>query len=390
MSKEVKSMRKLAAGLLLALGLTTAAQAADPVRVGVVISETGPGASLGIPEGRSIRLLPREIEGRPVEWIVLDDGSDTTRAVTNMRKLISDNRVDAIIGSTVTPASIAMVEVAAEQRIPMISLAGSAAIVTPVDERRHWVFKTAQNDALMAGAVVEHMAAAGVKSLGVIAVSDSYGDGWLGIMAPLLEARGIRIVATERYARTDTSATGQTLKVLSARPDAVFIISAGTPAALPAKALRERGYRGPMYQTHGVANADFLRVGGREVEGTVLPVAPVTVADQLPESHPSRAIARQYRDAYEAAHGANSVSAFGSYAYDAGLLLQRAIPVALRTAQPGTPEFRAALRDALEGLRDVTYVNGVVNMSATDHIGQDERARVMAIIKDGTWQALPR
>jgi branched-chain amino acid transport system substrate-binding protein len=373
-------MRKLAAGLLLALGLTTAAQAADPIRVGVVLSETGPGASLGIPEGRSIRLLPREIEGRPVEWIVLDDGSDTTRAVTNMRKLISDNRVDAVIGSTVTPASIAMVEVAAEQRIPMISLAGSAAIVSPVDDRRRWVFKTAQNDALMAGAVVDHMAAAGVKSLGIIAVSDSYGDGWLGIIAPLLEARGIRVTGTERYARTDTSVTGQTLKVLSGRPDAVFIISAGTPAALPPKALRERGYRGPMYQTHGVANADFLRVGGREVEGTVLPVAPVTVADQLPESHPSRVIARQYRDAYEAAHGAN----------DAGLLLQRAIPVALRTAQPGTPEFRAALRDALEGLRDFTYVNGVVNMSATDHVGQDERARVMAIIKDGTWQALPQ
>lgn len=383
-------MRKLAAGLALALGLSTAVQAAEPVRVGVVISETGPGASLGIPEGRSIRLLPREFGGTPVEWIVLDDGSDTTRAVSNMRKLVADNRVDAIIGSTVTPASIAMVEVAAELRVPMISLAGSAAIVTPVDDRRRWVFKTAQNDALMATAVADHMASAGVKSLALVSVSDSYGDGWLGIMRPLLEARNIRVVADERYARTDTSVTGQMLKVTSARPDAVFIISAGTPAALPAKTLRERGFRGPMYQTHGVANADFLRVGGRDVEGTILPVGPVVVVDQLPATHPSREIAMRYRDAYEAAHGAGSVSAFGSYAYDAGILLQNAVPVALRTAQPGTPEFRTALRDALEGLREVTYVNGVATMSSTDHIGQDARARVMAVIKDGKWQALPQ
>ena len=383
-------MRNLAAGLALALGLSTAAQAAEPVRVGVVISETGPGASLGIPEGRSIRLLPRDLAGTPVEWIVLDDVSDTTSAVSNMRKLVADNRVDAVIGSTVTPASIAMVEVAAELRVPMISLAGSSAIVSPVDDKRRWVFKTAQNDALMATAVADHMAANGVKTLALVSVSDSYGDGWLGIMRPLLEARGIRVVADERYARTDTSVTGQMLKVTSARPDAVFVISAGTPAALPPKTLRERGFRGTMYQTHGVANADFLRVGGRDVEGTILPVGPVVVVDQLPASHPSRAIATQYRDAYEAAHGAGSVSAFGSYAYDAGILLQTAVPVAMRNAQPGTPEFRAALRDALEGLREVTYVNGVATMSSTDHVGQDARARVMAVIRDGKWQALPQ
>ncbi|MBO1074093.1 ABC transporter substrate-binding protein [Roseomonas marmotae] len=383
-------MRNLAAGLTLALGLTTAATAAEPVRVGVVISETGPGASLGIPEGRSIRLLPKEFSGQPVEWIVLDDGSDTTRAVTNMRKLITDNRVDAVVGSTVTPASIAMVEVAAEQKVPTISLAGSATIVSPVDEKRRWVFKTAQNDALMATAVADHMAKAGVKRLALVSVSDSYGDGWLGIFKPLLEQRNIAVAADERYARTDTSVTGQSLKVIAGRPDAVFIISAGTPAALPAKTLRERGFRGAMYQTHGVANADFLRIGGKDVEGTILPVGPVVVADQLPETHPSRDVARQYRDAYEAAHGAGSVSAFGSYAYDAGILLQHAIPVALKTAQPGTPEFRAALRDALEGLKGVVYVNGTATMSPADHVGQDENARVMAVIKDGKWQALPQ
>lgn len=147
-------MWKYAAGLALVLGASLSAaspaSAADPVRIGVTLSETGPGASLGIPEGKSVRLLPKEFGGQPVEWIILDDGSDTTRAVANMRKLIAENRVDAVVGSSVTPASIAMVEVAAEQKVPMISLAGSSAIVSPVDERRRWVFKTAQNDALMA------------------------------------------------------------------------------------------------------------------------------------------------------------------------------------------------------------------------------------------------
>jgi branched-chain amino acid transport system substrate-binding protein len=383
-------MRNLAAGLMLSLGLATAAKAAEPVRVGVVLSETGPGASLGIPEGRSIRLLPKEFGGQAVEWVVLDDGSDTTRAVTNMRKLISDNRVDAVVGATGTPASIAMVEVAAEQKIPLISLAGSSAIVSPVDDKRRWVFKTAQNDALMATAVADHMAKAGVKRLGLVSVSDSYGDGWLGIFKPLLEQRNIAVVADERYARTHTCGTGLARKVTAGRPDAVFIISAGTPAALPAKTLRERGFRGAMYQTHGVANSDFLRVGGKDVEGTILPVGPVVVADQLPETHPSREVARQYRDAFEAAHGAGSVSAVGSDAYVAGLRLRHANPGARKTAQPGTAEFRVALRDALEGLKGVVYVNGTANMSTTDHVGQDQNARVMAVIKDGKWQALPQ
>lgn len=362
---------------------------AQTIKIGAVISETGPGASLGIPEANSLRLLPAEIGGRKVQYIILDDGSDATRAVTAMRKLISDEKVDAIIGSTVTPASLAMVEVAAELQVPTISLAGSASIVSPVEGARRWVFKTAQNDALMAGAIVDNMAAAGVKSVGIIAVSDSYGDGWIGVIAPLLKDKGIEVVATERYARSDTSVTGQMLKVTAPRPDAVFVISAGTPAVLPQQALKQRGYKGRVYQTHGVANADFLRVGGEAVEGAVMPVGPVVVADQLPDTHPSKAVAVSYKTAYEAAYGKGSVSAFGSYAYDAGTLLANAVPVAARTATPGTPEFRSALRDALEGLANVTYVNGVSTMSAKDHVGQDGRARVMVRIESGGWKLIP-
>ena len=384
--------RPLATLLLAALALTSLALAPLPafaqVKVGVTISTTGPAASLGIPQRNSIALLPTTVAGQTVEWIVLDDAGDSTKAVANARKLI-DEGVDAVIGSSTTPASLALVDVAAEKKVPLISLAASARIIEPMDPARHWVFKTPQNDSLMATAIAAHMAANGVKTVGFIGFNDAYGDGWLAVAEPALAAKGIKIVATEKYARSDTSVTGQVLKLVAAKPDAVLIAGAGTPAALPQKALRERGYAGKYYQTHGVANADFLRVGGKDVEGTVLPAGPVLVAAQLPDGNPIKGVALPYVTEYEKKNGAGSFATFGAHAFDAALLLEQAIPVALKTAKPGTPEFRAALRDALEGEHGVVLTHGVSTMSATDHNGFDDRARVMVTIQDGAWKLLP-
>ena len=359
------------------------------VKIGVTISTTGPAASLGIPQRNSIALLPTEVAGQKVEWIVLDDAGDSTKAVSNARKLLDENSVDALIGSSTTPASLALVDVAAEKKVPLISLAASARIIEPMDAARHWVFKTPQNDSLMASAIADHMAAAGVKTVGFIGFNDAYGDGWLAVAEPALAAKGIKIVATEKYARSDTSVTGQVLKLVAAKPDAVLIAGAGTPAALPQKALHERGYAGKYYQTHGVANADFLRVGGKDVEDTVLPAGPVLVAAQLPDGNTIKGVALPYVTNYEKQNGAGSFATFGAHAFDAALLLEQAIPVALKTAKPGTPEFRAALRDALEAEKGVVLTHGISTMSPTDHNGFDTRARVMVTIKDGTWKLLP-
>jgi branched-chain amino acid transport system substrate-binding protein len=361
-----------------------------PLRVGVITSQTGPAASLGIPQRNTVALEPTQIAGRHVDYIVLDDATDVTKAVADARKLVDENNVDVIIGPSITPAALAVVDVAGEKHVPVISLAASAKIIDPPTGARAWVFKTPQNDSLMADAVVDHMAKAGVKSVAIIGFNDAYGDGWLTEMTRALAAKDIKLVDTEKYARADTSVTGQVLHVMAAKPDAVLIAGAGTPAVLPESTLRERGYRGTIYQTHGVANADFLRVGGRDVEGTILPAGPVLVADQLPDSNPIKPVAQAYVKAYEAKYGAGSMATFGAHLYDAVILLQAAVPEALKRAQPGTPEFRAALREALEELHGIVLSQGIANITPKDHNGFDTRARVMVTIHDGKWVLLPQ
>jgi branched-chain amino acid transport system substrate-binding protein len=370
------------------IGLAGAASA-EPIRIGVSISTTGPAASLGIPQRNSVALLPKQIDGQDVEYIVLDDAADASKAVANARKLIDQEKIDVLIGSSTTPSSVAMIDVAAEKHVPMISLAASASLIQPMDSSKHWVFKTPQNDSLMAEALADHMQKAGVKTIGFIGFSDAYGDGWLAEFTKAATPRGITLVATEKYARPDTSVTGQVLKLIAAKPDAMLIAGAGTPAALPHRTLRERGFAGVIYQTHGVANADFLRVGGKDVEGTILPSGPILVAAQLPDSNPIKPVALDYIAKYDAAHGAGSVNNFGAHAYDALLLVKAAIPAALTKGKPGTPAFREGLRDGLEGLKEVVLDHGIATMSPTDHNGFDTRARVMVTVKNGAWVLLP-
>lgn len=374
--------------ILLSALLACSSLALAEIRVGVIVSATGPAASLGIPERNTVALLPQTIAGQKVVYTILDDASDTTAAVTSARKLIQENKVDLIVGTTTTPASLAMIDVVSEAKVPMISLAASEAIIKPVDAKRQWVFKTPQTDAIMAAAIVQHMQQNKVKTVGYIGFNDAYGEGWLSELKKYAAQRGIKVVAEERYGRSDTSVTGQVLKVLAAKPDAVLVGASGVPAVLPQKTLGDRGYAGKIYQTHGVANADFLRVGGKDVEGAILPAGPVLVADQLPDTNPNKKVGLNYVNLYEAKYGKDSVSTFGAHLWDAGLLMQKAVPVALKKAKPGTAEFRSALRDALEGSRNVIGAHGIFNLSPTDHLGLDARSRVMVQVVDNKWKLL--
>ncbi|EKS69214.1 extracellular ligand-binding receptor [Burkholderia sp. SJ98] len=369
-----------------ALSAVISNQVLADVKIGVTVSATGPAASLGIPEKNTVSLLPKEVAGQKVEYIVLDDATDSTQAVKNARKLTSEDHVDALVGSTVVPNSLAMTDIAAETHTPMISMAAAASIVEPMDAKKAWVFKTPQNDILMATAIAQHMSNHGVKTVAFIGFSDAYGESWFKEFSKAADLAKLKIVANERFARNDASVTGQVLKTMSQNADAVLIAGAGTPAALPQKTLKERGYKGKIYQTHGVANNDFLRVCGKDCEGTFLPAGPLLVAEQLPDSNPVKQAALTYKKAYEGAYGAGSVSTFGGHAWDAGLILQRAIPIALKKGQPGTPAFREALRAAIEETKNLPASHGIFNMSPNDHSGLDQRARVMVEIVGGKWK----
>ena len=371
--------------LSLVATLAAAGLAHADLKIGVIASSTGVTAVVGIPQKNTVALLPAEIGGQKVEYIVLDDASDPTNAVTNVKKLLSEHKVDALIGPTTTPAALAMLDFVAESKTPLVTTVGSSALVQPMDDKKKWVFKTTQNDDLIAEAVIGHMTKSGVKTIGFIGFNDPYGENWFKVFSAMAEKASLKIIANERFTRTDQSVTGQALKLLSAKPDAVFIAATGGPAVLPQAALLEKGYKGRLYQTHGVATNDFIRIGGAKVEGTLMAGGPMLVADDLAATNPIKAVAQGYIKAYDAKFGAGTTSTFGANTYDAGLLLGKAIPEALKKAKPGTPEFRVALRDALEATKEVVGAQGVFNMSPQNHNGMDARARVMMTVKGGKW-----
>lgn len=382
----MKALKLTKLSVLVSSLLAAGSIMAQTVNVGVSVSATGPAASLGIHERNTVEIVPTKVGDVEVKYFVLDDATDTAQAVRNMRKLISEENVDVMVGSSVTPGSLGMVDVGAEMKVPVISLAGNAVVVEPQEGAKLWAFKTPQNDALMAAAIRNNMIKQGVKTVAYIGFADAYGTGWLNELEKALDGSGIEIVAKESYARNDTSVTGQVMKMLAAKPDAVLIGTAGTPGALPQRELIQRGFKGISYHTHGSANQDLLRVCGKACEGVILPVGPVVVADQLDDSHPSKAVGLEYSKLYNDKFGENTVNSFGAHMWDASTLINSAIPKALETgAKPGTEEFRVAMRDALENHQEVVGVHGVYNTSKEDHTGLDERARVVIKIQDGKW-----
>jgi branched-chain amino acid transport system substrate-binding protein len=380
MNKELKIT---ALALLCSLAGLSIPALAD-INVGISVAATGPAAALGIPQRNSVALFPTTIAGEKINYIVLDDATDPTQASKNARKFVSENNVDLIMGSSSVPSALAIAEVAYETKTPQLSMAP----IEVAGSKNAWVFRTPQHNAVMAQALVDHMKTNNVKSVGFIGYTDGYGEGWLREMTRITEAAGIKLSAIERFNRTDTSVTAQALKLVSAKPDVILVVASGTPSVMPQLALIERGFKGQIYQTHGTATKEFMRVGGKGVEGTILPVGPVVIAAQLPDSHPSKKPGIEYTLQYEEKYGAGSFSSFGAYAFDAYRLFAAAVPVALKKAKPGTPEFRQVLRDAIESQREIVGAHGVFNMSVADHYGHDVRARALVRVENNDWKLL--
>lgn len=350
--------------------------------VGVSASSSGSGASLGQPVVNAVNLLPKTIAGETVRYVILDDASDPSTGSKTAIRLAVDEKVDVIIGSSTVPVALSQGAVANDHKVALITLCP-----VPIDPAKQpYLFSVPQPIPLMLDAVIEHMHAGKVKNAGYVGFSDSWGDLNYNHFKTSGGTQGITVTSNERYSRTDTSVTGQMLKVLGGNPDAVFVGAAGTPAALPQIAAIERGYRKPIYHTHGVVNRDFIRVGGKSAEGAIAPTGPVVVAEQLPADHPLKAPGMEFLKAYEGAHGAGSRNAFAAYAWDAGLIIQAAVPVALKSAKPGTPQFRQALRDAIEAGKEVKGTHAVYSMTPTNHYGVDKRARVLVRVENGDWK----
>jgi branched-chain amino acid transport system substrate-binding protein len=375
-----------AAAMLLASALSFAASA--QMKVGLIASSTGPTAVVGIPQKNTAVLLPRKIGPLDIEYVVYDDASDPTQSVALVKKLLAEDKVDAIIGPSGSPNAMGTLQFIAEAKTPMLAPVGTPAVVLPMDDQKRWVFKTTQNDDLIAQALVSHMAKHGVKTVGFIGLSDAYGESWYRTFGPMAEKAGIRLVANERFARADQSVIGQVAKIIAANPDAVLVGAAGGSTVLPHTTLVEHGYRGQIYQTHGAATPDFVRLGGKAVEGAVMAASLMLVLPEIPDSNPSKKVALDYINAYEKTYAAKPAT-FGANVYDAGLLLQKAVPIAAAKGKPGTAEFRAALRDALEQTRELVGTQGVYNMSPADHSGFDRRGRELMQLKDGTWHLIP-
>jgi branched-chain amino acid transport system substrate-binding protein len=366
---------------VLALPGSPASAQTNEITIGISITTTGPGAPLGIPERNALEFVPKEIGGVPLKVIVLDDGGDPTTATTNARRFVTESKADVIMGSSITPSTIAVSNVANEAGIPHIGL--SPFPITP--ERMKWSVTMPQPIPIMGKVLYEHMKANNVKTVGYIGYSDSYGDLWFNDFKNQGTPKGLTLVDEERFARPDTSVTGQVLKLLAANPDAVLVGASGTAAGLPQQELRDRGYKGLIYQTHGAASMDFIRIAGKAAEGVLMASGPVMDPEDQPDSALTKKPGTALVTAYEAKYGPNSRSQFAGHSYDAFLVLQRIVPTALKTAKPGTPEFREALRQALLTERDIAASQGVYNFTEKDRYGLDDRSRILLTVKDGKY-----
>jgi branched-chain amino acid transport system substrate-binding protein len=361
-------------------GLPALAQT-NEITIGISITTTGPAAALGIPERNALDFVTKEIAGVPLKVIVLDDGGDPTNATTNARRFVTESKADIIMGSSTTPSTIAVSNVANEAAIPHIGLAPFP--ITP--ERAKWSVTMPQPIPIMGKVIYEHMKTHDVKTVGYIGYSDSYGDLWLNDFKGQGVPLGMTLVDEERFARPDTSVAGQALKLVAANPDAILIGASGTAAGLPQAELRNRGYKGLIYQTHGAASMDFIRIAGKAAEGVLMASGPVMDPEDQPDSALTKRPGLALNKAYETKYGPSSRSQFAGHSYDAFLVLERVVPVALKKAKPGTPEFREAIRQALITEREIAASQGVYNFTEKDRYGLDDRSRILLTVKDGKY-----
>jgi branched-chain amino acid transport system substrate-binding protein len=386
MSMLLGSINRLALAGIFALATNAAANA--EIVVGVVVSQSGPVSSIGLPYMKGTlagQTFVGEAAGEKFRIIMLDDASDPSNASKYARKLIEEDHVDVLLGSAGSPSTGAIIAVASELKVPMIAIApvGGA----PKVDGKTWAICVVQPPSDMVGIVVDYIAKTQAKNIGYIGFSDAWGDLVYNNLLKSGEPQGLKVTTNERYARADTSVTSQVLKLSASKPDAVMIGGSGTAGALPYTALADRGYKGPIYSTPAVINPDFVRLAGASADGTIVSAGPITVVTQLPDGHPNKAVGLAFRDAYAKANGSDLKDNFSAYAFDGWLVMADAAKRTVAAGvKPGTPEFRSALRDAIHQTKEVVGANGIYNYGEDSFFGTDRRALVLVKLEKGEWK----
>ena len=373
-------MKKLVAGAAVTLA-AFGAMAADPIKIGSVLSVTGPAAFLGDPELKTLQQYVEDINkkggiiGRQLQLVHYDDGSDANKANGFAKRLIDDDKVDVIVGGTTTGATMSMVPLVEKAGVPFISLAGAVVIIEPV--KKH-VFKTPHTDRMAAEKVFEDMKKRGLTKVALLSETSGFGQSGKKETEAVAGKYGITLVANETYGPKDTDMSPQLTKIKNtAGVQAVFVFGLGQGPAIVTKNYKQLGISLPLYHAHGVASEEFIKLAGPAAEGVRLPAAALLVADKLPANDPQKKVAVDYTKAFQD-RWKTDVSAFGGHAYDGLMIVVDAIKRA------GTTD-KAKVRDAIESTKGYIGTGGVVNMSATDHMGLDLSAFRMLEVKNGDW-----
>ncbi|MBK8526935.1 MAG: ABC transporter substrate-binding protein [Rubrivivax sp.] len=365
------------AGSLLISGT---ALAQDPIRIGAFLSVTGPAAFLGDPEQKTLEMVIEKLNaeggllGRKLQLVTYDDAGDAEKARTFGKRLIEQDKVDAIVGGSTTGTTMAVVPLVEQAGIPFISLAGAVVIVEPV---KKWVFKTPHTDRMACEKIFIDMKARNMSKVALISGTGGFDKSMRAQCVGVAAKQGIEVVADETYGAADTDMTAQLTKIRASTAQAVLNAGFGQGPAIVTRNYRQVGLTLPLYQSHGVASKEYIKLSGPAAEGVRLPAAALLVPELLPDSDKQKPVVTAYKRDYEARFK-TEVSTFGGHAYD-GLML---VAGAIKRAGSTNP---AKVRDALEATKGYVGTGGVVNMSPTDHMGLDLSAFLMLEVKNGSW-----
>ena len=360
-------------------------------KVGAIVALTGPASNLGTPEKRTLEMMAEQINeegginGHPLEVIIYDTETNVEKCVTMVNRLIEQDNVLTIIGPSTSGESMAILDAVTAAEIPLISLAASINIVTPVEER-YWIFKTPQTEVQAIRDIYGYMQGANITKIAIITDTSGYGAAGRDVLIAEAPDYGMTITDDQTFSSGDTDMTAQLTHIRGTNPQAVICWATDKESAVVAQGMKTLQMEAPLFCSHGVANKAFIAAGGESVEGVIIPAGKLLAANEIPASDPQRDVLVSYKADYEAIYGEGTIDTFGGHGYDA---LSWAV-IALEEMPEGLSldEARASIRDSVETIDNWPGTGGLYNLSPVDHLGMSPGSLLMYEIVEGDWSWL--